>query len=257
MKNVVLRLGVLLLLVSNVVFAQEQNLPRLAVVEFSTNASTEKAKADSQTVRNLVESQMIATGKYRIVTRAEIDKLLSNQQIAVSDISSVENVEKLQLQNISYIVAGSVDAMGSDYAVTVKILDVSTGQFSHSASDFMGGSSRNLYTGVNTLVASFVKGMAAEGGQVAQAGSQRPRSGVSAAGIGIEVSTALGGTLYFEGKEIAALWDNDSYTVPIERPGKYKIRMVFVGGRELSRDVTITSRGVVKESFGPPGRLKT
>ncbi|MDR1586438.1 MAG: DUF1566 domain-containing protein [Treponema sp.] len=243
-------------LAANFVQAQEA-LPRLAVVEFSSNVNTEKAKADSQTVRNLVESQMVATGKYQIVTRSEIDKLLSNQKIAVSSISSAENVKKLQLQNISYIVTGSVDAMDADYAVTVKILDVSTGQFSHSASDFMGGGSRALYTGVNTLVANFVKGMAAEGGQVAQAGSQRLRSGVSAAGIGIEVSTLFGGILYFEGEEIAAMWDNDAYTIPIERPGTYRIRIVFGNGAEVSRNVTITSRGVVKEEFsyavGTPG----
>jgi fibronectin type 3 domain-containing protein len=195
---------------------------------------------------------MVAAGKYQIVTRSEIDQLLNNQKIAVSDISSAENVKKLQLQNISYIVTGSVDAMDADYAVTVKILDVSTGQFSHSANDFMGGTSRELYAGVNTLVAAFVKGMSAEGGQVAQAGSQKPKSGVSAAGIGIEVSTVLGGTLYFEGEETAALWDNDSYTIPIERPGTYRIRIVFASGQELSRDVTITSRGIAKVSFVPP-----
>jgi hypothetical protein len=250
MKKMSLWVGVLLLVVGGIAFGQE--LPRLAVVEFSTNVSTDKIKADSLTVRNLVESQMVASGKYQIVTRSEIDQLLNNQQIAISDISSAENVKKLQLQNISYIVTGSVDAMDADYAVTVKILDVSTGQFSHSANDFMGGTSRELYTGVNTLVANFVKGMSAEGGQVAQAGSQRPKSGVSAAGIGIEVSTALGGTLYFEGEETAALWDNDSYTIPIERPGVYKIRMVFASGQELSRSVTITSRGIAKVSFAPP-----
>jgi hypothetical protein len=153
------------------VFAAAQELPRLAVVAFSSNVNTEKARSDNVAVRNLVESQMVAAGKYQIVTRSEIDQLLANQQIAVSDISSAENVKKLQLQNISYIVTGSVDAMDTDYAVTLKILDVSTGQFSHSADEFMGGTSRELYNGIKTLVANFVKGMsAAAGGQVVQAG---------------------------------------------------------------------------------------
>ena len=239
--------------------AQETVLPRLAVVEFSSNVNTEKTRADSLTVRNLVESQMVATGKYVVISREEIDKLLAEQQIAVSSISSAENVKKLEMKNISYIVTGSVDAMDADYAVTVKILDVSTAQFSHSLNDFMGGSSRELYNGVNALVTNFVKGMAAEGGQVAQAGSQKPKSGVSAAGIGIEVSTVLGGTLYFQGEEIAALWDNDNYTIPIERPGTYRIRMVFGNGQEISRDLSITGRGLVKAAFGspqPPENLK-
>jgi hypothetical protein len=99
---------------------------------------------------------------YQVIAREEIDKLLANQRIQVSSISSTENVKKLQLQNISYIVTGSVDAMGSDYVVTVKILNVCTGQFSHSDTDFMGGSSREIYTGVNTLVANFIRGMSTE-----------------------------------------------------------------------------------------------
>jgi hypothetical protein len=228
---------------------QGQELPRLAVVEFTSNVSTEKTRADSLTVRNLVESQMVGTGKYQIVTRAEIDQLLSNQQIAVSAISSAENVKKLQLQNISYIVTGSVDAMGSDYAVTVKILDVSNGQFSHSANDFISGSPRELYNGVNTLVANFVKGMSSEGGQVAQAVPQKPGSGMNATGIGIEVNTKDGGVLYFQGEEVTTLWENDTHTIPIEKPGTYTVKMVFGNGGEKTRAVSITTRGVTKVDF--------
>ena len=153
-----------------------QELPRLAVVEFSTNNSAEKTKQDAITVRNLTESQMVATRKYQIITRDEIDKLLANQQIQVSSISSAENIKKLQLQNISYIVTGSVDAMGTDYAVMVKILDVATGQFSHSGSDLMGGVSKELYTGVGTLIDKFIAGMSSHGEQVVQTG-QGGRSG--------------------------------------------------------------------------------
>jgi curli biogenesis system outer membrane secretion channel CsgG len=110
-------------------------------VEFSANDSADKVKKDAITVRNLTESRMVAAGKYQVIAREEIDKLLANQQIQVSSISSTENVKKLKLENISYIVTGSVDAMGSDYVVTVKILDVSTGRFSHSADAFIGGTS--------------------------------------------------------------------------------------------------------------------
>ncbi|MDR2663279.1 MAG: DUF1566 domain-containing protein [Treponema sp.] len=182
--------------------AQTNNLPRLAVVELNTNDTSDRVKKDAVTVRNLVESQMVATGKYQIIAREEIDKLLANQRIQASSISSAENVKKLQLQNISYIVTGSVDAMGNDYAVTVKILDVSTGQFSHSASDFMGSGSRDLYTGVTTLTANFVRGMSsAEGGQVTSTGGgykigdTGPGGGIVFAverNTGMEVSRRLG-----------------------------------------------------------------
>jgi len=149
--------------------AQQAALPRLAVVEFAPNPGTEKVKTDAVTVRNLVESQMVRTGKYQIIAREEIDMLLKNQQIQVSSISSADNVKKLQLQNISYIVTGSVDAMGSDYAITVKVLDVGNGKFSHSDDNFMGGDSRELYNGINALMTKFVAGMSTdESGDIVQ-----------------------------------------------------------------------------------------
>jgi TolB-like protein len=237
MKNRVLWFGVLLMALGGIAFVQGQALPRLAVVEFSSNVSTEKAKADSQTVRNLVESQMVATGKYQIVTRSEIDQLLNNQKIAVSDISSAENVKKLQLQNISYIVTGSVDAMGGDYAVTVKILDVSTGQFGHSANDFMSGSSRDLYTGVNTLVDKFVKGMLSEGGQVTSAGGGSgykigdtgPGGGIVFAvegNGGMEVSRSLGDHKWQEAIDIAKNYRGGGFS-DWRLPGKDELNLIY------------------------------
>ncbi|MDR0706732.1 MAG: DUF1566 domain-containing protein [Treponema sp.] len=148
--------------------AYAQGLPRLAVVAFTTNVSTDKTRVDAVTVRNLVESRMVSSGKYQVISREEIDALLENQRIQVSGISSKENIVKLQLQNISYIVTGSVNAMGGDYAVTVKMLDVPTGQFSHSADEFMGGSSREMFNGVSTLVSKFVAGMGSAEGRVVQ-----------------------------------------------------------------------------------------
>jgi TolB-like protein len=166
-------LAALFAILTAALFAQNAELPRLAVVEFSTNSSKEKVKADAITVRNLVESQMVGARKYQVITRDEIDKLLANQRIQVSSISSAENIKKLQLQNISYIVTGSVDEMDNDYALTVKVLDVSTGQFSHSDNDFMSSASRDFYNGVNTLMARFVIGMESKDGQLVQTGQKQ------------------------------------------------------------------------------------
>ncbi|MCL2043478.1 MAG: DUF1566 domain-containing protein [Treponema sp.] len=233
-----------LLAISGGLFAQD--LPRLAVVEFSTNVNTEKARADAVTVRNLVESQMVGTRQYQIITRNEIDQLLANQRIQVSEISSTENIQRLQLQNISYIVTGSVDAMGDDYAITVRVLDVSNGRFSHSDSDLMGSSSRDLFNGIGALMARFATAMATdERGAIVQADTLRP----SPSGISIQVSTDTGGDLYFQGERVATLWDNDSHTIPIERPGTYSLRLVLVNQLEKTTSVTITTRGVTRVDF--------
>jgi len=246
MKKKILLIGMYALLVS-ALFAQQNALPRLAVVEFNTNISNEKTKADAITVRNLVESQMVGTRKYQIITRDDIDKLLANQKIQVSSISSSENLKKLQLQNISYIVTGSLDAMGNDYAITVRVLDVGTGQFAHSENDFVNSGSRELFNGINSLMTKFAAGMSTgEGGAIVQGQVRRTPA---ATGISIEVSTEEGGTLYFQNEEIATLWDNDKHSIPIEKPGTYTVKMVFGNGREQTKSVIISSRGITNIAF--------
>jgi len=244
MKKLLLLIAFLAVLTTSL-FAQE--LPRLAVVEFRTNINNERTGADAVTIRNLVESQMVRTGQYQIIAREEIDRLLENQRIQASEISSAENIQRLQLQNISYIVTGSIDAMGEFYAITVRILNVATGQFSHSDNDLMGSAPRDLFNGINTLMTRFVAGMSAdESGTIVQG---QVRASAVDTGISIEVTTRNGGILYFQGNEIASLWDNDTYSIPIERPGTYTVKMVFGNGSEDSRSVAIASRGVTRIDF--------
>ncbi|MCL1813099.1 MAG: DUF1566 domain-containing protein, partial [Treponema sp.] len=158
---------------------------------------------------------LVGTGKYEIITREEIDKLLANQSIQVSRISSAENIQKLQLQNISYIVTGSVDAIGNDYAVTVKVLDVSSGEFSHSVDDIMGSGSRELYAGITALMNKFVAGLSSEGGRIGQTGQGQksyeigdrgPGGGFifhTEGGVYMEVSLPLGSYNWNDAIEVA------------------------------------------------------
>jgi hypothetical protein len=89
------------------------------------------------------------------------------------------------------------------------------------------------------------------------------QSGSNAASS-IRVSTDKAGVLYVNNQETASLWDNDSYTIPIERPGTYIIKLVLTTGKEKSQTVTITTRGMQSVDFskiynlgdtGPAGGL--
>jgi len=209
----------LLVAMACVVFAQE--LPRLAVVEFSTNVNTAKIKADAITVRNLVESQMVATQKYNVITRNEIDKLLANEKIQASSISSPENIKKLQLQSISYIVTGSLDAMDNDYSLTVKVLDVGNGGFSHSDNTFMGSTSRDLYNGINNFMVKFVAGMETIEGKLVQTGKtykigdKGPGGGIiffAEGGVFMEVSLTLGTYYWSEADKVAKNYKGGGFT---------------------------------------------
>jgi hypothetical protein len=58
--------------------------------------------------------------------------------------------------------------MDNDYLITIKMLDVSSGEFNHSANTFTASASRDLYNGVTKLISDFVAGMTSQGGQVTQ-----------------------------------------------------------------------------------------
>ena len=168
MRNIVLIMGLFMASVI-AVFAQSATLPRLAVVSFTTDINNERAMTDAIAIRQLAESRMVATGRYRIIAVNEIDRLLENQSLQVSLISSAENIRKLRLENISYIVTGSLDVIGNDYEVNVRVLDISTGHYLHSDSELMGSTSRELYNGITGLMARFVAGMTFdESGRIVQ-----------------------------------------------------------------------------------------
>jgi len=102
------------------------------------------------------------------------------------------------------------------------------------------------------LMARFATAMATdERGAIVQADTLRP----SPSGISIEVSTDTGGDLYFQGERVATLWDNDSHTIPIERPGTYSLFIRLVNGVYKVTSVTISARGTVRVDFSTIAEL--
>jgi len=241
MKRVICVIWLLAVMLT-VVFAQEK--PQIAVVDFTTNVNTDKVRSDTVMIRNLVEVAINGTNRYTVITRDKIDELLKEQKIAVSSISSNESREKLQLKKINYIVTGSVNESGNYYAITVSVLDVSSGEYPNSKKALLGNSPTELFEGLDKLIDELVKGMSVvSGGTIVQG------TVVGPTGISIEVSTDKGGELFFQGKNIATLWDNDTHMIPIERPGKYPLVLKLVNGAVKAINVEVTSRGVKKVDF--------
>jgi len=226
---------VLLVVVSATVFAQDTELPKLAVVEFNTNVNTEKIKADAITVRELVQSAMVKTQKYQVITRNEIDKLLSNEKIQASSISSPENIKKLQLQSISYIVTGSLNATDNDYTLTVTVLNVVNGNLLHSDYAFMGSTSREFINGVDTFMVKFIAGMETKEGKLVQTGKTY-KIGDKGPGGGIifyaddsvfkEVSPMLGSFNWENASKVATDYKGGGFT-DWRLPSSSELNMIY------------------------------
>ena len=250
MKKAVLLIG-LFAVILPALSAQDASLPRLAVMEFTTNVNTEKVKADAIAVRNQVESRLAETRKYRMMTRNEIDQLLKNQRIQVSDISSAENLTKLRLEQVNYIITGSVDAMGDDYSVTVRVLDVSNGEYPNIKDELMGSGSRELRNGVNNLMAEFIGGMSTEGDRITQTrqwqgstniGDRGPGGGFifyAENGVYMEVSQVLGSYNWDQAIEVAKNYKGGGFT-DWRLPSRNELEMIY---QNLRRRKNMTGLG--------------
>ncbi|GHV22414.1 hypothetical protein FACS189494_09210 [Spirochaetia bacterium] len=163
---------VLLLLPLFLYAAEEPALPRLAVVEFTGNAPN-----DAATVRTIVESVMIDSGNYRVVSTDDIDKTLAQQKIALSSLSSKENITKLERENIKYIVTGTLDREGVEAIVSLRMLDVSNARFfPNSPRGVVNMSSMTTrLKGVSDIASAFLSGMAGSGEQVVRSDSAQAR----------------------------------------------------------------------------------
>ncbi|GHV80544.1 hypothetical protein AGMMS49944_23350 [Spirochaetia bacterium] len=155
--------AVLFVCVSLHIFAQASAMPKLAVVVFTGNAPD-----DAATVREMVERVMIDSGKFDIVDTHNIDQILAQQKIALSSISSTENITKLKRANIKYIVTGTVRKQGVESFVSLKILDVSNAVFiPNSPGGIVAMSSMtSIYRGVSDISSDFLSGMSGSGGIV-------------------------------------------------------------------------------------------
>ena len=65
----------------------------------------------------------------------------------------------------------------------------------------------------------------------------------------IEVSTDIGGELYFEGDWEATLGANATYTILVERQGTFSLRLIFPNGLEKATSVTVSSQGTTRVNF--------
>jgi hypothetical protein len=208
------------------------------------------AGSDAETIAEIFGLELQAKNVVRVYTRGNIMSVMSENRFQMSDLSSDEKTASIgKAANADWVVRGQVQKLGAVIVVTASLLDVNT-------LEIMGGAPMYLNaieeaaTKMNVFITTITQRITDRSGAPATQGNQSPRGGADAPGIGIEVSVKAGGTLYFQGEETAVLWDNETYTIPIERPGNYTVRLALANkGVSKIRTVSITARGIVKVTF--------
>lgn len=105
-------------------FGQSQT--NIAVLNFTARDVT---KTEAQVVSDRIRIAMKNTGKFTIIERNLMDKLLNEQQFQQSGcVESGCMVEVGKLLSVKQIVGGSVSRVGSKLVIEAKLVDVQTGE---------------------------------------------------------------------------------------------------------------------------------
>jgi len=113
---------IILLLIVGCVFAKDI----IAVLELEQKGLT---KQEAEILTDRLITKLISIGKYQVVERNNMDKILKEQKFQNSGCTDSEcAVEIGQLLNTDFIVIGSVGKFGSTYSIDSRLIDVAQGK---------------------------------------------------------------------------------------------------------------------------------
>jgi hypothetical protein len=102
-------------------------LPRLAVIPFNAVGVSEQ---DAQSISLLFETELQKTEAFTLIEMLKVDRIINAQKYSLSGIvDESQAVEIGRLLAADQIVIGSVGKVAALYYLTVKILDVETGEY--------------------------------------------------------------------------------------------------------------------------------
>jgi TolB-like protein len=135
---------------------------RIAVLNLE---SVGVSKTESITLTDRLRSELVKTGAFTIIERSEMDDILKEQGFQLSGCTSDEcAVEAGRLLNVSHICAGSIGKVGALYTVSVRLIDVETGEILKSVTEDSRGSVENVLTTSMRNVALKLSGRMASSG---------------------------------------------------------------------------------------------
>jgi hypothetical protein len=129
------------------------------------------SRSDAAIISDRLRSELLQTGRVRVLERGEMDRILKEQAFQASGACDRSEcaVEIGKLLSVDRMVVGSVGRIGDIYTLSARILDVGTGEVLFGANqDQEGGLDSLLETTVPALAARLADGAAsaASGGVV-------------------------------------------------------------------------------------------
>ncbi len=106
----------------------------LAVFDLETTEGVHKSVARPLT--DSIRLEVVRAGKYKVIDRSNMDKILGEQKLQLSGCVSGECiVEAGQLLGVGRIITGSVSMVGKTYYLSLSLINVESGEIEKSSED--------------------------------------------------------------------------------------------------------------------------
>ena len=113
-------------------FAQTQGGPATVAIAEVTARGNAGAEMASD-VNDALTDQLVSDGRFRVVERQQLAKVMKEQMLAQSGVLSDEvQVKAAQLVGARYIVLGTVGTKGRSYVVSLRALESTSAQVAFS-----------------------------------------------------------------------------------------------------------------------------
>jgi len=87
------------------------------------------SKGDASIISDLVRRELLETGKFNVVEKQQMDKIVAEQMFQQYGCTSEECVVKLgRLLNVQAMLIGSFGKLAGKYVVSIRVVDVETGK---------------------------------------------------------------------------------------------------------------------------------
>jgi len=142
MRRFTLIVTILIVVSSVPLLAQADEKPLISVLDFKTSGIS---RAEVEVFVDFLSSHIIDTGKFRVIDRMQREALLREMEFSYDDCTDEGcQLEVGRLLAANQIVVGSVGRVGERYLLTIKLIDVQTGEAIKTGSE--------KYTDLNKLI---------------------------------------------------------------------------------------------------------
>ncbi|MDH4267293.1 MAG: CsgG/HfaB family protein, partial [Deltaproteobacteria bacterium] len=102
---------------------------RVAVIDFEQKGEQEfRGRQVGEIVAEWLITSLVRTGRFDVVERAQLQKILKEQQMGMSGMISQETASKVgELLGVKVIITGSVIRLGNIYDVNTRLINVEDG----------------------------------------------------------------------------------------------------------------------------------